>query len=122
MLIDAKMDSGNIRVLNLEDPGRIELAIAHDAGDEHLQWFHFRVRGASGTDCCFCITNAGKCSYPKGWDDYRAVSSTDGEHWVRVPTTYEAGELRIHHRPEGEEVFYAYFAPYSFARHQRLLD
>ena len=98
------------------------MEITKDAGDEHAQWFYFRVRGAAGVDCQFCIVNAGKCSYPAGWEDYRAVASTDGEHWFRVPTTYESGELRIQHRPTSDEIYYAYFAPYSFARHQSLLD
>jgi murein tripeptide amidase MpaA len=122
MQIDADLDSGNIRVISDQDPARVELEIGLDAGGEHSQWFHFRVRGAAETDCCFCLINASKTSYPKGWEDYRAVASTDGEHWFRVPTVYEEGELRISHRPGADEIRYAYFAPYSFERHGRLLD
>lgn len=122
MQIDAEFDAGNIRVLSMNEPHRVTLEITKDAGDEHAQWFYFRVRGAAGVDCQFCIVNAGKCSYPAGWEDYRAVASTDGEHWFRVPTTYESGELRIQHRPTSDKIYYAYFAPYSFARHQSLLD
>jgi len=121
MQIDCGFDSGNIDVISAEDPERVELSIRKDVGGEHSQWFHFRVRGAAGTDCCFCITNASTTSYPKGWENYRAVASDDGERWFRVPTTYVDGELRIQHRPATDEVFYAYFAPYSFARHEQLL-
>jgi murein tripeptide amidase MpaA len=122
MKIDCEFDSGNVHVVSSGDSARIELEIRRDAGDEHSQWFHFRVQGARGQDCCFVLINASKTSYPEGWVDYRAVASSDGENWTRVPTTYENGELRISHRPESDEVFYAYFAPYDFTRHQRLLD
>ena len=121
MRIDSDFDSGNIDVLRTDDPMRVELAVRLDAGGKHSQWFHFRVRGAAGQACCFCITNASKTSYPDGWEDYRAVSSTDGESWHRVPTEYVDGELRITDRPGSDEVFYAYFAPYGFDRHEALL-
>ncbi|MDP6935572.1 MAG: M14-type cytosolic carboxypeptidase, partial [Myxococcota bacterium] len=121
MRIDSDFDSGNIDVLHTGNPSRVQLAIRLDAGGEHSQWFHFRVRGAAGRDCCFCITNASKTSYPDGWEDYRAVSSTDGERWHRVSTEYVDGELRITDRPGSDEVFYAYFAPYGFDRHEELL-
>jgi len=122
MRIDAEFDSGNIEVLSTDNRARIELKIRWDAGQEHRQWFHFRVRGAANQACCFCVVDAGKCSYPDGWTDYRAVASYDGLNWVRVPTTYEDGELKISHRPEADEVYYAYFAPYGFERHQDFLD
>ncbi len=121
MQIDCDFDAGNIDVVSADDPSRVALEIRMDAGGEHSQWFHFRVRGAAGQDCCFCLTNASKTSYPKGWEDYRAAASTDGERWFRVPTAYVDGELRISHRPDADEIFYAYFAPYSFDRHEALL-
>ena len=36
-----------------------------DAGDEHMQWFHFRVDGAKGKNVNLRIVNAGEASYPK---------------------------------------------------------
>ena len=64
MQIDCDFDSGNIDVVSADDPSRVALEIRMDAGGEHSQWFHFRVRGAAGQDCCFCLTNASKTSYP----------------------------------------------------------
>jgi murein tripeptide amidase MpaA len=121
MQIDCDLDAGNIEVLDASDPARIELAIRLDVGGEHSQWFHFRVRGAAGQDCCFVLTNASKTSYPTGWEDYRACASTDGETWFRLPTVYEGGELRFSHRPDVDEVLYAYFAPFDLERHEGLL-
>jgi murein tripeptide amidase MpaA len=121
MQIDTDFDAGNITLISLEDPSRITLEIETDAGAEHSQWFYFRVRGAAGQDCCFCLINASKASYPKGWINYQAVACEDGERWFRVPTTYEDGELRISHTPNSDTVRYAYFVPYDFARHQALI-
>lgn len=119
--IDAKFDSGNIEVLDASSPSKVRLAIRPDVGDEHYQWFHFRVGGGKGTALRLVITNAKGASYEGGWPDYRACASYDREHWFRVPTSYEEGELVIAHTPEHDFVWYAYFAPYSHERHQALI-
>ena len=121
MHISSAFDSGNIVVLKADDPADIELEIRPDAGEDHLQWFHYRVSGAKGTALTMRISNARRASYPEGWKDYRTVASYDRDHWFRVPTRYEAGELIIEHEPEADAVWYAYFAPYSLERHQDLI-
>ena len=45
MDIDSHFDSGNIEVVDLLDNNIANLRIKKDAGDEHMQWFHFRVDG-----------------------------------------------------------------------------
>jgi len=114
-------DSGNIDVIDVTEDGSATLEIPFDVGDEHRQWFHFRVSGARGRAIRLVIRNAGQCSYPKGWEGYRACRSTDREDWVRVPTEYEDGVLTITDRPDADVAWYAYFAPYSHERHQDLL-
>ena len=119
--ISAAFDSGNIDVIDATDPAHVRLAIRTDAGGEHKQWFHFRVSGARGVPLQLRIENAGDCSYPKGWQGYRACSSVDRETWDRVETDYADGVLTIRDTPETDVVWYAYFAPYSHERHQDLL-
>ena len=119
--ISDAFDSGNIEVIDASDPGRIRLRVRHDAGGEHLQWFHFRIAGALGVPLTLCIENAGACSYPKGWEDYSARVSTDRAHWGLAPTRYENGVLIIEYTPTTDLVWFAYFAPYSHERHQDLL-
>ena len=121
MHISSAFDSGNIVVVNATNPADIELEIRPDAGEDHFQWFHYRVSGAKDTDLSMRITNARRASYPGGWKDYRACASYDRDHWFRVPTRYEAGELIIEHTPEHDSVHYAYFAPYSLDRHNDLV-
>ena len=115
-----RFDSGNIEVLE-QNPEDLQLAIRPDEGAEHYQWFHFRVTGARGRRLAWRITNAKGASYEGGWPGYQACASYDREHWFRVPTRYEDGELRVTHQVTADAVWYAYFAPYSLERHQRLI-
>ena len=121
LAIDSDFDGGNIRCLAAPSPAGIRLEIVPDADAGFYQWFCFRLRGAGGRDCVLRIENAGGASYPAGWQGYRAVASEDGEDWPRVATAYEDGVLTIRHRPAGDTVWFAYFAPYPMARHADLI-
>jgi len=121
--IDADFDSGKITLLDDADPGAVELALAPDNAASFMQWWSFRVRGEPGRPLRLRIGNAGLATYPTGFEGgYRAVASYDREDWFRVPTTFEDGALTIAHVPEADEIDYAYFAPYPFARGQALVD
>lgn len=119
--VSSNFDSGNIVCLDARDPGDIRLEIAKDNQSEFYMWFHFRLTGAKDTPCTMKIMNAGGAAYPKGWEDYRAVASSDRETWTRVPTRYENGVVTIEHTPAADSVWYAYFAPYSMERHADLI-
>lgn len=121
MIINAQFDAGNIECLQSSDPSDVQLRIRNDVGDEHKQWFYFQVCGARDMACRFKLVNAGEVSYPEGFVDYQAVASYDRQHWFRVPTEFDGKTLTIHHTPEADSVYYAYFAPYSFERHQQLI-
>ena len=119
--ISSNFDSGNIVCQDASDPGDIRLAISKDNNSDFYMWFHFRLTGAKDTACTLKITNAGGAAYPKGWEGYQAVASTDRETWLRVPSSYANGVLTIEHTPTADCVWYAYFAPYSMERHADLL-
>lgn len=121
MHISANFDAGNIEVLNADNPKNIELAIRPDVGDEFFQWFNFRLTGDIGEQYVLNIVNAGESSYVEGWEDYQAVASYDRQYWFRLPTTYKEGKLTIDVELECESIQIAYFAPYSYERHQDLL-
>ena len=122
LVIDSDFDGGNIRCLAAPAPDAVRLEIVPDAGAKFYQWFYFRVRGAAGEDCVLRIENAGGATYTDGWKGYRACASEDGETWPRVATDYDGSALTIRHRPAGDEVRFAYFAPYPMARHDRLVE
>ncbi len=113
-------DSGNGELLEQSDD-ELRLAIRPDVGDRHLQWFHFRLTGVRDRRVTWRLTNASKASYPRGWAGYAACASYDREHWFRVPSRYEGGELIVDHAVRHDTVWYAYFAPYDEERHMRLI-
>lgn len=120
MFISSAFESGNIRVVDDANPQAVKLEICADNESQFYQWFYFRVSGARGTALGLDITNAGTAAYPRGWEDYRAVACEDGDRWLRVPTSYRDGVLRIEHTPATDCVAYAYFAPYPNGRHDEL--
>ncbi|ERL54368.1 M14 family metallopeptidase [Psychrobacter aquaticus] len=121
MYITANFDAGNIDVISLENKKDIQLAIRPDVGDEFFQWFNFRLSGQIGEQYVLNILNAGEVSYPAGWENYQAVASYDRQHWFRLPTSYKNGVLTIVAELAYETIQIAYFAPYSYERHQDLL-
>lgn len=119
--ISHHFDAGSIEVLRAEDPGAIDLNLRKDSHADFSQWFYFRLQGARDQPCSLRFLNAGQATYPDGWRDYRAVASYDREHWFRVPTHYDGQVMTVAHTPQRDSVYYAYFEPYSWERHLRLL-
>jgi murein tripeptide amidase MpaA len=122
--ISCAFDSGAIEVVSSGNTGPAAdfgLRIRKDSAAEFRQWFHFRLSGARGLACTLNFENAGACTYPRGWTDYRAVASYDRMHWFRVPTRYDGTVMTVEHTPERDAVWYAYFEPYSLERHQALI-
>ncbi|ARD46103.1 M14-type cytosolic carboxypeptidase [Colwellia sp. PAMC 21821] len=121
MQISSNFDSGNIDVISAQDPSNIQLAIKKDHQSEFYQWFHFKLHNTEHTQHVMHLNNAGKSAYVEGWKDYQAVASYDRQHWFRVPTEFDGENLSITFTPEHDSTYFAYFAPYSYERHQDLI-
>lgn len=121
MKITCNFDSGNIDVIKAESPSDIQLAIRKDNQSEFYQWFHFRLNSPHVEPHTIKIINAGQSAYAEGWKGYQAVASYDRQNWFRVESEFDGQNLIIKHYPEAESVYFAYFAPYSYERHQDLL-
>lgn len=123
--IDSAFDSGNIKVERIVSPGEIVLTIRKDAGSDFYQWFHFRLSGARGQRCIIRIVDLNGSAFAGGWPGYRACMSTDRQRWLRVPTQFDSksasGTLTITITPDADQVWLAYFAPYSLERHHDLI-
>ncbi|WPZ34209.1 M14-type cytosolic carboxypeptidase [Thalassobaculum sp. OXR-137] len=119
--ISSQFDGGNIEVVDATDPSDIRLTIRKDGNSDFFQWFYFRVSGARGVPLTMTIENAGGSSYPKGWEDYRAVVSEDRANWWRTETRYDGGKLIISHTPETDFAWFAYLAPYTLEQHADLV-
>ena len=138
IFINSHFDSGNVEVLGVtgrkehfaaNEPHIVDLKIHADPwceadGREHFQWFYFRVSSAKNERLQMRIVNAGEASFPGGWEGYRAVASYDRKRWFRVEgTSFDkaSGVLTIDYTPTKDAVYFAYFAPYPYERHQALI-
>jgi murein tripeptide amidase MpaA len=121
MFINSQFDSGNIRVLEIDSPSNIQLAINKDNHSEFYQWFHFKLHGTAFIEHKLHINDLAKSAYPDGWKDYQAVASYDRQTWFRVDTQFTGDQLIIEFTPEYDSVYFAYFAPYSYERHLDLI-
>lgn len=119
--VTSNFDSGNIEVISARAPHDIRLNIRHDNQSEFYQWFHFRLSTTEPGEHRIRIENCAGSAYPKGWEGYQAVASYDRETWFRVDTHFDGQALEIRHIPEHNSIYFAYFAPYSYERHQDLL-
>ena len=120
--ISSDFDSGNIQVLDTSNPLQVKLAIKPDTKSPHFQWFHFKADGLTpGHTHHFQLSNASQSSYNKAWDGYQAVASYDQENWFRVPSDFDGTSLNIHFAAEQPQAWFAYFEPYSRARHDQLI-
>jgi len=143
--ISAELDSGNIMCDDVSDPtGKgVQLRVKHDVFTElekkaHGQWFHFKCSGVSDGSAGplptkFVITNVNECSFPSAWPNSTVCASfTRGEDWFRcLDTVYDkaAGTLSWTfdaktHPGSGAAstvAYFAYFAPYSWERHEDLV-
>ena len=122
MQITSQFDSGNIDVIDATDAKNIQLAIRKDNESDFYQWFHFKLHNNERCAHTLHITNAGQAAYVEGWHGYHAVASYDREHWFRVPSTFDGQRLTIEFTPEYDSTYFAYFAPYSYERHQNLIQ
>ena len=121
MIICSQFDGGNIDRIDSSDPSRVELEIRADNQSDFYQWFYFRAANVRDLDCRYLIRNAGGAAYQRGWQGYRAVASYDREFWFRVDTSFDGDNLVIEHNSTEDQVYFAYFAPYSMERHADLV-
>lgn len=121
--IDCDFDSGNILVQDASNPLQVRLAIRPDTQSGHFQWFHFKASGLTpGQTHSFILENASESSYPHAWDGYHAVASYDQQNWFRVPSHFDGKALHFSLEASAPQVWFAYFEPYSRARHNQLIE
>lgn len=121
--IRADFDSGNIQVIDASDRQQVRLAIRPDSHSPHLQWFHFKVSGlAPGEVHRFALENASTSTFSRAWQGYQALASYDQQDWFRIPSHFDGKALHFELSPTAREAWFAYFEPYSRARHEWLIS
>lgn len=119
--ISSQFDAGAIDIVSLENPNDIQLNIRGDNAAEFAQWFYFRLQGGSGQALTLRIMNAGNAAYPQGWKDYGVVASYDRQDWFRLSSHYDGETLSFNVTPDANDMWFAYFEPYSYERHLDLI-
>jgi murein tripeptide amidase MpaA len=121
MIISSAFDAGNIECIDQSDASNVQLRIRADHQSEFYQWFYFHAANVKDIACRYVIDNAAGAAYVGGWEGYRAVASYDREYWFRVDTSFDGKQLVVEHTSEQDQVYFAYFAPYSMERHADLI-
>jgi len=119
--INSKFDGGNIKCVSSEHADNIRLEINRDEGGEFFQWFYFRLTADANIRYTLHIDNAQASSYPKGWEGYQVVASFDRQQWFRCETEYTDGVLSFSLQTTSNDVWFAYFTPYSTYQHDQLI-
>ena len=119
--ISSHFDSGAIEVVSLRDPRDIQLKIRPDNASDFAQWFHFCLHGAQGVPVTLRFLNAGASAFPKGWEGYRVMASTNRQHWFRVDARFDGQQMVVDVTPESDSLYLAYFEPYSYEHHLDLI-
>merc|ERR1711862_275421 len=103
----------------------------------HYQYYNFRSminipNKNKNNKIKYIISNAGNASYSIAWDDSTTFVSSGGDPsdentWKRLlNTSYnkDTGELSwvYEHNNNNDVVYFAYFPPYSYERHLKLIS
>ncbi|MCD9521613.1 hypothetical protein GLP14_02005 [Photobacterium carnosum] len=121
MEIFSNFESGSINVVKADSKDDIQLSIPNDNQSELHQWFHFRLESEAQQPHTIKLLDLANSAYPEGWNGYDVVASYDREEWFRIPSEFDGDTLTFTVIPENESMYFAYFAPYSYDRHQDLL-
>jgi len=121
MKISSEFDGGRIEVLACDQADDIQVNIDKDSNADFRQWFYFRLHGVKDKDCVVKFMNAAECSYKEGWQDYDVCASTDRQEWFRLPTEFDGQTMQVEFNTDTDDIYLAYFAPYTFDRHLNLL-
>ena len=109
-----------VKSINAND---IKLAIRHDTNSEFAQWFYFQANNIANQQINFTLDELDKTAYPDGWKNYNVCASFDNQNWFRIPSTYNDIDKTTTWIINSAQntIYFAYFEPYNYASHQRLI-
>ncbi len=108
----AKCGNGRLRMSG--DDGALDVEIEPDPLTGTRQWFHFRAQAPDGAP--IRLVDAGKSSFPHGWDMANVWARAPGKPWYAIQPEYADGVLTFPHASEEVMTIYALFPPYPLNR------
>lgn len=121
IIVNTKFDGGSIVPVDTSDPEALNFKIRNDTNSHFAQWFYFQLSSVANKKLNIQFNELDKTAYPEGWKDYKVCVSYDNQTWFRLPATFDGRTLKFSLTPEVNSVYFAYFEPYSYARHMELI-
>lgn len=129
--VNTNFDGGSIEVVDISNPFKLVFSLRNDTNSKFKQWFYFQLNNlntvkndsVSMEDLTLTMTITGlkDSAYPDGWNNYNVCMSYDNKHWCRVASDFDGDNLTFNLKPTANSVYFAYFEPYSYARHLGLV-
>lgn len=119
--VNTKFDAGSIVVKDISNHKHMRFGIRNDTQSRFAQWFYFQLNNVRQRELKITFEGLDKTAYPDGWDGYNICASYDNVNWFRIPCEFKANTLTFAITPWASSIYFAYFAPYSYARHLELV-
>ncbi|HLX53864.1 MAG TPA: M14-type cytosolic carboxypeptidase [Aquella sp.] len=121
IIVNSKFDGGSITPVDISNPEKLNFKIRNDTNSHFAQWFYFQLSNIKDKQLNITFSELSKTAYPDGWKNYSICASYDNEYWFRIPTNFDGDNLTFSITPDVNTVYFAYFEPYSYAQHMRLI-
>lgn len=119
--VNTKFDAGSIIVGSLNELHNLRFKIRNDTNSHFAQWFYFQLSNVGDKELTIYLDELDKTAYPGGWEGYNVCASYDNQYWFRIPSQYANNSLSWTVTPETNTIYFAYFEPFSYARHLELV-
>lgn len=120
--VNTKFDGGNIEIVDISNLNNLRLKIRNDTNSNFRQWFYFELSGVLDKDLTIKLEDMKNTAYPDGWNNYHVATSYDNSTWFRTESEFDGNKLTFKITPEKNKIYFAYFEPYSYARHVELIN
>jgi len=120
--VNTKFDAGSIEIIDISDVNNLRFKIRNDTNSHFKQWFYFELSGALGQELTIKLEDLKQTAYPNAWKNYNVVTSYDNSSWFRTECEFDGNTLTFNITPEKNKIYFAYFEPYSYARHVELIN
>ena len=119
--VNSAFDGGSIDIVDVSDCANLQFAIRADTNSHFRQWFYFELTHVINQPLNI-VLGLKDTAYPEGWRDYNVVMSYDNCNWQRLKSNCDGEQLRFTLTPTEDQVYFAYFEPYTYAQHLALID
>jgi murein tripeptide amidase MpaA len=122
--VNTDFDAGSIEVVDITNPQNLQFKIRRDTNSHFAQWFYFALNNVSQTELTINLIELDKTAYPKGWENYNVFMSYDNHNWERLASTYSTASNSLTFKLSAiqDQVYFAYFEPYPYSRHAKLIQ